>query len=198
MKPKQEKHQAQGFTIIELLLAIAIAGIVMAGFYSIYMSQQSSYLRQEEIAAMNQNIRSALFHMGREIRMAGLDPTGTANAGIVENLPNRIRFTEDIRGQNENDPSDGDTEDPNENITYSLADADHDGDTDLVRNTGGGNILIAQNISSLVFDYLDGTGNAIGNPSDIRFVEITLKAVTPNGSSDRTITSRILCRNLEY
>ena len=198
MRREQEKHQAQGFTIIELLLAIAIAGIVMASFYSVYMSQQSSYLRQEEIAAMNQNIRSALFYMGREIRMAGLDPTGTANAGIVENLPNRIRFTEDIRGQNENDPPDGNIGVSNEDISYFLDDTDGDGDTDLVRDAGYGKRLIAQNISSLVFNYLDGTGNTVENLSAIRFVEITLKAVTSNGSSDRTVTSRILCRNLEY
>ena len=195
MRPKEERHQAQGFTIIELLLAIAIAGIVMASFYAVYMSQQSSYLRQEEVAAMNQNIRSALFHMGREIRMAGLDPTGAANAGIQpDSNASTIHFTEDIRGQNENDPPDGDTGDPNEDITYSLTDKDSDGDTDLVRN----NRLIAQNISSLVFNYLDGTGNTVENLSAIRFVEVTLKAVTANGSSDRTVTSRILCRNLEY
>ena len=198
MRPKQENHQAQGFTILELLLAIAIAGIVMASFYSVYMSQQSSYLRQEEIATMNQNIRSALFYMGREIRMAGLDPTGVANAGIVENLPNRIRFTEDIRGQDEDDPPDGKIGVSNEDISYFLHDADGDGDTDLVRDAGFGKRLIAQNISSLVFNYLDGTGNTVENLSAIRFVEVTLKAVTANGSSDRTVTSRILCRNLEY
>ena len=194
MRPKEESYRYQGFTIIELLLAVAVAGIVLAGFYSVYMSQQRSYLRQEEIAAMNQNIRSALFYMGREIRMAGLDPTGTANAGIVENLPNRIRFTEDLRGLNEDDPPNGNTEDPNEDITYTLIDSDGDGDMDLVRN----NRLIAENISSLLFDYLDGNGNIAGSLSAIRFVEVTLRAVTADGSSDRTITSRILCRNLEY
>ena len=198
MMPKQERQEAQGFTIIELLLAVAIAGIVLSGFYSVYMSQQSSYRRQEEIAAMNQNIRSAMFYMGKEIRMAGLDPTGTANAGIIENLPNRIRFTEDIQGQTKNDPPDGIIGDSNENISYYLYDADGDGDTDLVRDAGFGRRLIAENISSLLFDYLDGDGNTTASLPAIRFVEVTLKAMTANGSSDRTITSRILCRNLEY
>ena len=198
MLENTKENHAQGFTIIELLLAVAIAGIVLASFYSIYMSQQSSYLRQEEIAAMNQNIRSALFYMGKEIRMAGLDPTGTADAGIVENLPNRIRFTEDIEGQTENDPPDGIIGDSNEDISYFLDDADGDEDTDLVRDAGFGRRLIAENISSLLFDYLDGDGNTTASLPAIRFVEVTLKAMTANGSSDRTITSRILCRNLEY
>lgn len=198
MQVKPNEDHTQGFTVIELLLAVAIAGIIMASFYSIYMSQQRSYLRQSEIAAMNQNIRSALFYMGKEIRMAGLDPTGAANAGIVENLPNRIRFTEDVQGQSENDPPDGNIGDTNEDISYFLADPDGDGDTDLVRDAGFGRRLIAENISSLLFDYLDGDGNTTGSLPAIRFVEVTLKAVTENGSSDRTITSRILCRNLEY
>jgi type IV pilus assembly protein PilW len=194
MKRKQEELQAQGFTIIELMLAIAIAGIVMASFYSVYISQQSSYLRQEKVASMHQNIRSAMYYMGREIRMAGLDPTGEAGAGIVRAEEGLIQFTEDIRGQNENNPPDGDTGDSNEDITYTLDDKDGDGDTDLVRN----NYLIAENIKSLLFNYLDGTGAPTGTLSAIRFVQITLKAVTDDGSSVRTLIARIHCRNLRY
>jgi type IV pilus assembly protein PilW len=194
MKRKQEELQAQGFTIIELMLAIAIAGIVMASFYSVYISQQSSYLRQEKVASMHQNIRSAMYYMGREIRMAGLDPTGEAGAGIVRAEEGLIQFTEDIRGQNENNPPDGDTGDSNEDITYTLDDKDGDGDTDLVRN----NYLIAENIKSLLFNYLDGTGAPTGTLSAIRFVQITLKAVTDDGSSVRTMIARIHCRNLRY
>ncbi len=195
MKRKQEELHAQGFTIIELMLAIAIAGIVMASFYSVYISQQSSYLRQEKVASMHQNIRSAMYYMGREIRMAGLDPTGQAGAGIKsDSNESLIHFTEDIRGPNENNPSDGDTDDPNEDITYTLEDKNGDGDTDLVRN----NKLIAENIISLLFNYLDGTGAPTGTLSAIRFVQITLKAVTDDGSSVRTMIARIHCRNLRY
>jgi type IV pilus assembly protein PilW len=199
MRGKRRENRAQGFTIIELMLAIAIAGIVMASFYSVYISQQSSYLRQEKVASMHQNIRSAMYYMGREIRMAGLDPTGEAGAGIVRAEENLIQFTEDIRGQNENNPPDGDTGDSNEDITYTLDDKDGDGDTDLVRNTGNGNFLIAENIKSLIFKYWDGTGETEATLSAaIRFVDITLKAVTDDGSSDRTMTARIHCRNLGY
>ncbi len=127
--------------------------------------------------------------------MAGLDPTGQAGAGIKsDSNESLIHFTEDIRGPNENNPSDEDTDDPNEDITYTLDDKDGDGDTDLVRN----NRLIAENIKSLLFDYLDGAGNTTATLSAIRFVDITLIAVTDDGSSDRTMTARIHCRNLRY
>jgi type IV pilus assembly protein PilW len=198
MKGKQEEFHAQGFTIIELMLAIAIAGIVMASFYSVYISQQSSYLRQEKVASMHQNIRSAMYYMGREIRMAGLDPTGEAGARMVKAEEDLIQFTEDIRGEDENDPPNGVIGPTEEKITFSLTDNDGDGDMDLVRDAGYGRRLIAENIKSLLFDYLDGAGNTTATLSAIRFVQITLKAVTDNGSSDRTVIARIHCRNLGY
>jgi hypothetical protein len=134
--------------------------------------------------------------MGREIRMAGLDPTGEAGARIQsDSNESLIHFTEDIRGENENNPPDGYTDDPNEDITYTLEDKDGDGDTDLVRNDR----LIAENIKSLLFKYLEGDGITEATLSAaIRFVDITLIAVTDDGSSDRTMTARIHCRNLGY
>ena len=199
MKTERKELRTQGFTAIEIMLAIAIAGIVMASFYSVYISQQSSYLQQEEVASMHQNIRSALFYMGRDIRMAGLDPTGRAGAGIVKAEENLIQITEDLWGQDGNGPPDGDIEDTQEDITYTLADMDGDGQADdLVRKTGGQNNLIAENIKSLIFDYLDGNGNSTGTLSAIRFVQVTLKAVSEKGSRDRIMTARINCRNLAY
>jgi len=208
MKKKREEIHTQGFTLIELMLAVAIVGIVMASFYSVYISQQSSYLRQEEVAAMHQNIRSAMYHMGREIRMAGLDPKGTAGLGTGEWDPGewihsssdseKIRFREDVRGEDADDPPNGVIGPTEEDITYTLVDKDGDGDTDLVREAGYGKRLIAENIKSLIFNYLDGNGTPTVTLSAIRFVDITLKAVSDKGSSDRTITARIHCRNLGY
>ena len=179
----------KGFTLIELLVAIAIAMVVLAGIYKVYMSQQQSYIIQEQMAAMQQNLRAAMFFMAREIRMAGCDPTGTAgsSAGIQTANATTISFTEDIRGKNSTDPPDGDVGDPNENITYSLFDYGGDGDNDLGRNTGGGNMLLAENIDAIDFVYLDGNqppnvlnpnrtnvpGASIGN---IRAVQITIVA----------------------
>ncbi|MBN1907686.1 MAG: prepilin-type N-terminal cleavage/methylation domain-containing protein, partial [Deltaproteobacteria bacterium] len=66
-------NDTPGFTLVELLIAMAIAGVVMAGVYSAYSSQQRSYLAQEQVAAVQQNLRVAMYFMEREIRMAGCD-----------------------------------------------------------------------------------------------------------------------------
>jgi type IV pilus assembly protein PilW len=88
----------EGFTLSELLVAMVISAVVMAAIYSTYYSQQRSYLVQEQVAAMQQNLRAAMFYMEKEIRMAGCDPTRAADAGITTANADSISFTEDITG----------------------------------------------------------------------------------------------------
>ena len=111
-----KKNSSQGFTLLELLTVLAIIGVVMAGIYSSYYSQHKSYVAQSEVAVMQQNLRGAMLLMAKEIRMAGCDPTGNANAGIVARDAASITFTLDTRGEDAEDPPDGDTDDSNERI----------------------------------------------------------------------------------
>jgi len=162
----------QGLTLIELMIAMTVFLLVLGGIYSTFQSQHKSYLMQEEVAAMQQNIRAAMFYMTKEIRMAGCDPTGNAGAGIVTATTNSISFTEDVRGDADGSDPDGATNDPNESIVYGLS------DNNLVRNTGGGNQVVAENIDALDFVYLDADGNSTATLADIRSVEITIVART--------------------
>jgi type IV pilus assembly protein PilW len=176
----------KGFTLIELLVAMTVGLVVMAGVSMTFRSQQKSYLLQEQVAAMQQNLRAAMYHMEREIRMAGCDPNQTASAQVVTANATSITFRQDLRGTNDGSLPDGDTDDPNENITYSL-----NGD-ELRRNdpNGIGDQVIADNISALNFVYLrqdgtriddDGAGNVTVGIPQIRSVEITLVASTGRG-----------------
>ena len=162
----------QGLTLIELMIAMTVFLLVLGGIYSTFQSQHKSYLMQEEVAAMQQNIRAAMFYMTREIRMAGCDPTGNAGAGIVTANANSLSFTEDVRGDADDSDPDGATNDPNESIVYSLS------GNNLVRDTGGGNQVVAENIDALDFVYLDADGNSTATLTDIRSVEITIVART--------------------
>jgi type IV pilus assembly protein PilW len=105
------KTRNDGFTLVEMLVAMAIGAIVMAAVYSTYSTQQKSYILQEQVSAMQQNIRAAMYYMTRDIRMAGCDPTGNANAGITAAGPTSISFTRDIRTGNNpaNNTADGST-----------------------------------------------------------------------------------------
>ena len=88
----------KGFTLVEILVAIAIAGVVMAGIYSAYSSQQRSYIVQEQVAGMQQNLRASMDLMEREIRMAGYDPTGCAGAKIITADIAELQFRIDVNG----------------------------------------------------------------------------------------------------
>jgi type IV pilus assembly protein PilW len=197
-----------GFTLTELLVAMGISGIVMVSTYSVYHSHQKSYVVQEQVVAMQQNLRAAMYFMEREIRMAGCDPTQSAAAGIATAEWNSIRVTSDIHDGVDNDGDgtvDEDDEvgnadgviDPtngNEDITYSLSDSDGDGYNDLERN----GILIAENIDALNFVYLnavgtplddDGDGNVIANIPNIRSIQITIVARTGRDDTGYTNTA---------
>jgi len=182
----------KGFTLIELLVAMAIAGIVIASVYAAYRVQQKSYLAQDQVAAMQQNLRAAIIMMEREIRMAGYDPLGSSGARIEVATATMMRFTMDIHDGVDNDgdgsideddeagSGDGDTGDVNENIIYVRLDPDGDGIFDLLRRDGvvPGDQLIAENIDALDFVYLDQDGNVTGTLGEIRSVQITVVART--------------------
>lgn len=190
-----------GFTLVELLIAMAVSGIVMAAVMTAFLSQHDSYLVQDNVVVMQQNIRVAMELLTSEIRMVGYNP-GNANAGIVTATAGRLGFTQDLNG-------DGDTADANEAITYGFstsADATADGIADtgsanLGRNTGtatgvggGGFQLISENFQAIEFNYLMADGTFTSAPAatalnNIRGVRISLLARVAQADSNFTNTT---------
>jgi prepilin-type N-terminal cleavage/methylation domain-containing protein len=71
MSPKTEKKREAGFTLVELLVVVAILGIVTMAIHSLYLSTQRSANTTEEVSDVQQNIRVALDFMARDIRNSG-------------------------------------------------------------------------------------------------------------------------------
>lgn len=168
------KKETAGFTLVELLVAMVLAAVVMVGIYSLYGFQQRFYAAQEELSQLQAKMRTALYFLERDISMAGCDPTGGSNAGIISATSSSIRITED---RNAN----GDPTEYNEDITYSLYTAS--GIRKLGRKTPAtaSNQPIAEYIDALDFVYLDKDGNVlnpnlstVSDPRKVRSVQITL------------------------
>ena len=163
-----------GFTLVELLVAMAVASILGVIFAAAYAAQVRGSNVQEVTTDMNQNARAAMEIMTQEIRMASLDPTEDANARIITADVSELSFTLD-RGDGATNEPDGDTNDPNENIRYALNGAGH-----LGRDTGGGLQPLCRNVEVLNFVYLDEDDNVLGAPvadtRDIRAIELTIVA----------------------
>ena len=66
-----KSSKEQGFTIIELIIAMTIILVVMAAVFSTFKSQQDSYVVQSQVSTTQQNLRAALFLISRDVQMAG-------------------------------------------------------------------------------------------------------------------------------
>ena len=181
-----------GVTLTELLIALALTGIVAGAIYNIFISQGKAYTIQSEVAEMQQNLRAGIFMMEREIRMVGYDPTRAADAQILTAAPGQLEFTADLN-------DDGVTDDPNEHMIYTLYDTDADGTNDALGrndvNSGAGTQLLAENIDQLNYVYLDGSRNALNDMAtsvdpavlpDIRSIQVTMVARSGVIDSDYT------------
>lgn len=223
MIEKYTKRRSQAaFTLIELLITMVIFSVAATAIYTSYLTQQKTYIAQAEVTAMQQNIRAGMYHLERELRMAGFDPHNTAEAGFLIAENDELQLTADL---NEDGNMLAGTNDENEQVRYAVSDGY------LRREIWGGGLQpLAQNIEVLDLVYLD-EDNDVLNPDlgdvpandlkKIRSVQITMVARTNKPDPEyrdtnvyrnqqdeiilaaqndhyrrRTLTTTIRCRNM--
>ena len=186
----------RGFTLVEMMIAVTIFGIVMTGIYQTYDSQQKTYIMQEHVIDMQQNNRTAIYFLGQELRMAGYDPSGKADAdtgtGYFQDSPGfdnatigEFGITMDLNGDRDI------LNDQNEIIRYALSNDDNgDGISDAINTEGnwvstgecslgrenindngsatnsGGLQPVASNIDAVEFLYILEDGTVTESPSN--------------------------------
>ena len=195
------ENNERGFTIVELVVGLAIGLILLGVAVKIFLVQQRAYNVQEQLSEMQQNIRSAMDMIVRETKMAGYNPTDLDFVGIGTNSSTTsIQILADLDGN-------GDTDDSNEDITYSYD------ETDLqIERNGAGN-PIAENITGFTVFYFNANGDDIGTSTltDIRQIEIKiigrtdktdpdLDRVDDDGEGYRygTLTTHVTPENLDF
>lgn len=201
------KHRPDlaGFTLVEMLIAMTVSGVLFAGIAQVLINQRDGYVTRHQVVAMHQQSRDAMGFMARELTMAGYDPTGCTCVGIVVATANTLQVTQDLNG-------DGDAGDANENITYVLYDDGGDGDQDLGRDTDGPGgvapMLVAENVETLTFAYTLADGTTTAAPADltqVRTIDMTLIARTAQpdaqyemngGYRTHQLTETVQLRNL--
>jgi type IV pilus assembly protein PilW len=194
-KPQSLKTRlAAGFTIIEVMMVIAILSITFGTIYKSFEQLNRSYTKENVKAGIQQGVRIAVEFMVQDIRMAGLDPLGTGTPGLsadlIGHLPtsNFIAFTADV-----NFDGDVDIGDTFENIRYEL-----DG-SQLKQTNHIGTEVMLDNVTNLTFTYLNSEDQTTSNIDDIRSVIISLTMEKPAGRAgtiSRTYTTTVRCRNL--
>lgn len=160
------KISGRGFTLVELLIAMAVSGILMTGVYSAFKTQQDSYLAQEQVAEVQQNMRASMDFITRDLRMAGFDPTESGNFSITDvrsrDLDNALDASGNPAITFQVDLNEDGALDTNESFSYSLYEypatipADQDGIVDLAREivgSGSGRQLLGESIIAMGFAY---------------------------------------------
>lgn len=216
-------NRSSGFTIVEILITMAIVGLVVGGIMGIISSTSTYHTKQEMMVSLTQDLRATKHLMTDEIRSAGSNPENETRIGFQDDGDdmyntdaNSIHFTRDI----DNDDGDhflepdGDADDPFEEIVYyrvdsggNLLDPGNNIAGTLVRRSDSGDQPVINNVTDLQFIYYDDDDNVIdpatldrdSNLDDIRMVEVVLsgQVLNPNRVVEDIQTSqfKITVRN---
>lgn len=201
------KIDKKGFTAVELLISLAIMSMTLGSIYSLYMSFIRTCTKESVKIKLQQNVRSSLDMMIRDIRLAGLDPEATGEFGIIAVTPQSIKFTADR-------DMDGELDIPNAADGIDLPDLEYmeyefDNSNGIVRmslykpdgTTKELSDTLVENVTGLTFSYFTSNDVTTSNLDDIRTVgiEMTIKRTSArDGPVSRTLIKRVICRNLDY
>ncbi|MDH4321049.1 MAG: prepilin-type N-terminal cleavage/methylation domain-containing protein [Desulfobulbaceae bacterium] len=166
------KWSQAGYTLVELMVAVALTGIVTVAIYKSYISVSTGYDVQDQLVEVQQNARVAMDRMVREIRMAGYDPTDTGTAGIdASSTSQQIVFSmyDDASAMTF--------------ISYRLG-VGSSGSKDLQRQEGasvgaGAWQSVIQNVDALDFGYVAVDGSTVA-PEAAVGVELAIVVRTSN------------------
>lgn len=80
---RKRVDKQHGFTLIELMVVVAIFFFVIAAIYDAFLSQQKASVIQAQVSDMQQNGRLAMDFLSKEIRMAGFGMPAIAVNGFA-------------------------------------------------------------------------------------------------------------------
>jgi type IV pilus assembly protein PilW len=170
---------------------------IIAATYQLFYSQNKSYIKQDQAIETQQNLRAIIAVITKDLQMAGYDPQGRGEAGIVTTFPsphdtfiidyendmNIIGFMIDSNG-------DGDIQDSqNEMIAYRT----YNKSLERYNSNKARWDILSENIDSVDFVYLDQDGNRTYNIRDFKAIEVTILAKT--NKKDREFNNKSIYRN---
>jgi prepilin-type N-terminal cleavage/methylation domain-containing protein len=184
MRSTQKRQGWAGFTLVELMIVLAIFGLLMGMiFSSLAESQNTSVIGRDE-GEMNQNLQDVLTLMTSEMRCIGFPPASYYDQsylqnpsspknlvaqGLVEASSSVLKFQGDINGDKIVDY-----------VHYYLSGSaapyslhrfagsmNPDGSL-----PGGSAQKVSEQVESLQFRYFDQSGNETANLPDISTVEL--------------------------
>lgn len=189
----------RGFTLLELVIAMAVAAIVLAALHAVFTYHRGTLAMQERGVEAQQNARAALQLMTRDIVMAGYSselgapPVPVPGVAFAHRTSLTVRYG--VPGVLKR-------------YGFSRYSGNRIGRRENDEEGAGlpSRSAVADHVRSLTFTYFDASGNPLTpdmkgevNPADVRLVRVNVHAVTPpfaGYSSSCTLETDIAPRNL--
>ncbi|MFH1519448.1 MAG: prepilin-type N-terminal cleavage/methylation domain-containing protein [Candidatus Omnitrophota bacterium] len=149
----------QGFSLVEVMISVAVFTIVLGAIHQIFVSGQKTWDSDLNLLDLQQTVRRGLYSATRELRAASLAgitiPAGCDHLSSPENC-NQITF---------NIPSESNIQFLHDNLTNQL----------IRQDASGGQRILASNITNAYFCCSHGDGNC-GCSATYDILEIQLQA----------------------
>ncbi|MFP4167565.1 MAG: PilW family protein [Desulfonatronovibrionaceae bacterium] len=181
-KIKNALESPAGFTLVELLVSLAISVVILAGLTSVFMTTNEQYTEQSKLSDVQQGIRAAMQVMSRDLRMAGLNPANATCPGIYSNNSTSINVRYDYNG-------DGSC-DRDRIFRYDAS----NNTLNMQPSSNGSMQVLAEDITSFSFGYTP-------NATNVRMVNIGIcgkisGAYADNFDTEYCFNSSVRCRNM--
>ena len=175
----ERRRSSAGFTLIDMLIAFAIVGVVMGAVLMILSQGQATFVTQTEQAEQMQKMRIALDQITRVLRQAGNDPLKKLPVPPVVPGQGSVLIHADISGSvpsTTGNPLER-TGDPDGllNTIYEVVTVTYDPWTKQVLcDVGYGSQVTADEVDSLTFTFYDINGVVTPDPARITRVKVTM------------------------
>jgi type II secretory pathway pseudopilin PulG len=93
-KMLRRQQEIRGISLVEVLIALALTGIVTSAVLKAYVTQHKNYMIQGDITTIQQNARASVDEMSRQLRMAGYAlPLGLPALVSADTDPDSVTVT---------------------------------------------------------------------------------------------------------
>lgn len=202
LRTSRDKGFADGFTLVEVLISLAIISVVLAAMTAMFERSGRLYTSQNATAALQQEVRAALEIITQEARMAAYRrPDKKGIKSVIE-----VAQTTDFRFEADLDESgkiasayNSDGECERRRFRYSAANNAVQmicGNTTPETLIGGNDSNVR--VTALDFWYFDDSNNGTSFIPKIRGAVVTIVAQAPAGRAgmiERSYSTRIDFRN---
>jgi len=184
----------RGITIIELLVGLVICSIAIAAIYRVFTAQSNAYVVQDQVVEIQQNIRSAMEIIVRDLRMAGFDYDNSTSSKRIEDykpLPPYIVAGNTITVWYENYQTGPPLISQIHGVTYALNGTNLERQL-IVNGVNQSTEVLLENVNTFVLDCgIDGRIGDVAPPNQDGVIDNWANCGAVDNNRDKVIAVRV-------